>query len=203
MHQLRRATLVTLIALVAGCMEAPAGPQGLVTLTFATPSYPGAGSATIFAQGTLVMDGRDTIAIPGDSLVGVPRGNHSLSALLNVAYMPTTMAGTLDPIGASERIFVPLPSSCRVYALDLRYCGFNNAVQWRGHPRTWCPTSDFGDFCSSFPDAARLGTSWPVDVADNQYLAHAKLLVAAVLGADAPAGRAGDTLAMALFRGGD
>lgn len=203
MRQLRRAMLVTFVAIATGCMEAPAGPQGPVTLTFATPSYPGAGSATIQAQGTLVMDGRDTIAIPGDSLVGVARGNHSLTALLDVAYIPTMMAGMLDPMGAKEQIFVPLPSSCRVYALDLRYCGPTSAVQWRGHPRTWCPTNDFGDFCSSFPDAYRLGTSWPVDVADNQYLAHAKLLVAAALGADAPAGRAGDTLAMALFRGGD
>ena len=157
MRHLRRATLVTVLAFATGCIEAPSGPQGPVTLTFSTPTYAGVGATTVSAHGTLVLDGRDTIAIPGDSLVGVQRGNHSLSALLNIAYIPTTMTGTLDPMGASEQIHVPLPAACRVYALDTRYCGANSAVQWRAHPRTWCPTSDFGDFCSSFPDPYRLG----------------------------------------------
>lgn len=203
MRQLFPATFVTLLALVGGCTELPAGPDGPVTLTFQTPSYPGAGSAVIRAQGTLVMDGRDTITIPGDSLPGVARGTHSLSALLDIAYMPTVMSGFLNPNGTSEQVFVSLPAACRVASLDGRSCGAGNMLQWRGHPRTWCPASDYGDFCSRLPDAAELGASWPADVADNQYLAHAKLLVAATLGADAPAGRAGDTLAMALFRGGD
>ncbi len=203
MRQLHKATLVTLLALAAGCGSDLASPSGPVTVAFFTPSYPGPGTTTLVARGTAVMDGRDTVRIPEDSLFGLVRGTHSLSALLDIAYIPTLLYGTISPVGSLEQVFVPLPASCRLYATDGTFCGSNSVVLWRQHPRTYCPANDFGDFCSWFPDSYRLGFSWPLDAADNQYLAHARLLVGAVLGAGAPASTVGDTLAMALFRHGD
>ncbi|NUO64379.1 MAG: hypothetical protein HOQ30_03910 [Gemmatimonadaceae bacterium] len=203
MRQHLRATLVTFLALSAGCYQDVVHPSGPVTVTFSTPTYPGPGGAAVVSHGTLVMDGVDTLRIPEDSIAALARGQHSLSALLDVAYIPTTMSGKVDPSGRSYDVFVPVPASCRIYAYDAPWCGRNSAILWRGHQRTWCPANDFGDFCSWFPDSYQLGLSWPADNADNQYLAHARLLVGAVLGPDAPMSRGGDTLAMALLRAGD
>ena len=203
MRQLRDATLVTLVALCAACYQDVVRPSGPVTVTFVTPSYAGAGGTTIVSHGTLVMDGVDTVRIPEDSITALARGQHSLSALLDMAYLPTLMAGKISPSGSRMTVNVPAPASCRIYAYDGALCGSNSAVLWRGHQRTWCPANDFGDFCSWFPDAYQLGLSWSTDGSDNQYLGHARLLVGAVLGADAPLSRNGDTLAMALMRGGD
>ena len=201
-HRLE-ATFVTLLLLGAGCSPDVAAPSGPVTVAFSTPSYPGPGATTLVSHGIAVMDDRDSVRIPEDSLFGLARGTHSLSALLDVAYLPTLMYGTISPVGPVEQVFVPLPGSCRVYGSDVAYCGRNSVVAWRGHPRTYCPANEFGDFCSWYPDGYQLGFSWPIDVADNQYLAHARLLIGAVLGAGAAPANAGDTLAMALFRAGD
>ncbi|HEX8850466.1 MAG TPA: hypothetical protein VF761_13125 [Gemmatimonadaceae bacterium] len=203
MRQLLRATLVTTLALSAGCYQDVVHPSGPVTVTFSTPTYAGPGGTTLVSHGTLVMDGIDTVRIPEDSIAALARGQHSLTALLDLAYIPTLMSGIVDPKARTYDVFVPVPASCRVYVHDARYCGDNSAILWRGHTRTWCPANDFGDFCSWFPDGYQLGLSWPANEADNQYLAHARLLVGAVLGPDAPASRGGDTLAMALVRAGD
>ncbi|NUQ19443.1 MAG: hypothetical protein HOQ09_00610 [Gemmatimonadaceae bacterium] len=203
MRQLRDAMLVTLVAFSAACYQDVVTPSGPVTVSFVTPSYPGPGGTTLVSHGTVVMDGVDTVRIPEDSLVGLARGSHALTALLDVAYLPTRMSGTVSPSGSRMTVTVPLPGSCRIYAWDSAFCGSHSAVLWRGHQRTYCPANDFGDFCSWFADSYQLGLSWPADAADNQYLGHARLLVGAVLGADAPMSRSGDTLAMALFRGGD
>ena len=203
MRQLLRATLVTTLALSAGCYQDVVHPSGPVTVTFSTPTYAGPGGTTLVSHGTLVMDGIDTLRIPEDSIAALARGQHSLTALLDLAYIPTLMSGTVDPSGRTYDVFVPVPASCRIYAYDAPYCGSNSAILWRGHTRTWCPANDFGDFCSWFPDGYQLGLSWPANESDNQYLAHARFLVGAVLGPDAPASRSGDTLAMALLRGGD
>ena len=203
MRQHLRAILVTTLVFSAGCSMDLAGTNAPVTVTFVTPAYPGPGATTLVANGTLIMDGVDTIAIPGDTLAGVQRGDHSLSALLDIAYLRTNLAGTISPAGSTQQVYVPLPRSCRLASLDNSWCGNNSAVRWAGHPHTYCPANDFGDFCSGYPDSYGLGLSWPADVADNQYLVQSRLLIGAVLGPDAPLGRSGDTLAMALYRGGD
>jgi hypothetical protein len=201
MRHFRRATLVTLLTFTVGCQQDVTTPSGPVTVTFVTPTYTGAAGAAV-SHGTLVMDGVDTVHIPEDSLV-VARGGHSLSALLDIAYLPTRMAGQIAPSGPRLTVSVPLPASCRTWAGDSQACYGGETIASHAHLHTFCPANDFGDFCSWFPDSYQLGLSWPADVSDNQYLGHARLLVGAVLGADAPAGRAGDTLAMALVRAGD
>jgi hypothetical protein len=203
MRQTSVRTVLALLVFGTGCLSDAAGPNGPVTVRFVTPSFPGPGGTTIYARGPLIFDAQDTITVPEDSLVGVARGAHQLSAFLDIAYVPTTLYGIISPNGSSLTVPVPLPLSCRLYEYDGPYCGLRSVVRWRGHPRTYCPVNDFGDFCSYYPDGYQLGMSWPADTVDNQYLSQAKLLVGAVLGPDAPAARAGDTLAMALFRGGD
>jgi hypothetical protein len=123
--------------------------------------------------------------------------------MLDVAYLPTRLSGTVDPAGTTMTVDVPLPVGCRFYQYDSWACYGRNAVRWSGHARTFCPAGDFGDFCTWYVDGWGLGLSWPTDSADNQYVAHAKLLAAATMGAGAPVAVAGDTLAMALFRAGD
>ena len=159
MRHLRRATLVTLLAVTAGCNQDVVTPSGPVTVTFVTPTYTGAGGTAV-SHGTVVMDGVDTLRIPEDSLV-VQRGGHSLSALLDIAYLPTLMAGQIAPSGSRFVVNVPLPASCRTWAGDAQICYGGETIASRGHLHTFCPANDFGDFCSWFPDSYQLGLSWP------------------------------------------
>ena len=193
---------MALVIAITGCWDAVVEPGGPVTIKFVTPAVPGP-SGSSASTGYVVMDAVDTVLVPSDSLVGVARTEHTFSAYLDAAYMASSFGLRIDPAGTTAIIPLSLPLACRLFATDWRACYGRNAIRWSQHERIWCPAGDVGEFCSGYPDQYGAGVSWPADEVDNLYVAHAKLLVAATLGAGAPPSAAGDTVAMALFRPGD
>ena len=192
---------VAVAALVlAACGEDEVAPRGPVTVRFATPTYPktGGGRDTAFAQVT--MDGQITVTAPTESLTNVPRGTHVFVAYLDNEYLGQSIPVTLNPRG--NRVVLPLAAapSCRLYPNDARFCAGRNYIYKTAH-RLYCPAGDFGEFCAYNPAADQLGATWPADnlqTQGNEYIAHAKLLIAARVGS-----ASGPPAAMALYDAGD
>jgi len=194
-------------SLVAACGDDDAvKPTTPVTIRFTTPIYPVPGNKADTARGWVKMDGADSIRIPDDSFVNVPRGVHRFDYRLDKEYLADFLEGAVDPNGSRLVVDVPLARSCRDIAVDGLLCvpstGPKNVIIWSKHTRPFCNANDFGEFCSATPDAARLGATWP-DTGNpgNPYVSQAKLLVAATMGPEL--GSDGKTMAMALFRAGD
>ena len=148
------------------------------------------------------MDGQVTITAPTESLTNVARGTHVFVAYLDNEYLGQSIPANINPRGS--RVVVPLAAapSCRLYFNDARFCAGRNFIYNRqGAHRLYCPAGDFGEFCTYNPAADALGATWPADNAqtqENEYIAHAKLLIAARVG-----GATGPPAAMSLYDAGD
>jgi hypothetical protein len=194
------------VAVLAACSDSTK-PSGPITLTFETDVFPIAGSSasdTVF--GIAILDGVDTIQIPRDSFVNVPRGTHEIEWKLDIDYLPVTVTRDLNPNGRTMSIYASQAGSCRFYADDEIFCiGQNgaNAVTHSGNRRLLCPANDFGEFCSWYPNVLPIGLVWPADASTNEYVGHGKLLIGAIMGTGANPAAAGDTLAMAFYTPGD
>lgn len=182
-----------LLALILGaCSDEPTRPSGPVTIRFATLTFPkftasGPGRDTGFA--TVIFDDSITLRSPTDSLTNVPRGLHLFRAKFDYEYLEQAVLRIVDPPGTVEIVPILWAPSCRVYRNDAQFCRGQNYMDARAH-RLFCPAGDFGEFCAKQVDALGFGGSWPFDTAasaDNEYIGHAKLLIAARTAAGAPA----------------
>lgn len=190
------AVAVTLVACGNDSVTKQTGP---VTLKFSTPSFKNAGSTSRdTVQAMVIIDNTDTVTAPTDSVQNFPRGAHQFEAHLDVDYLVSKFTQTIDP-RTSTAILPILPAgTCRIYDFDAQFCARRNFINW-SQTRVYCPTGDFGEFCTYFPDQLHVGASWPTDSvasAQNEYIAHGKLLIGAV----APNA---ERIAMALYDVGD
>ena len=191
--------------LVAACGgDSPTEQTGPVTIAFLPVVYEHFGTGTRdTVHGIAILDGTDTISIPNDSFVNVPRGEHTLTWKLDIDYLPVTQELDIDPPSNRYVIRLPATESCRIIINDEELC-FGNVVQYSGSRRLLCPVNDFGDFCSYYGSPYLAGLIWPAGggVA-NEYVAHARFLVGATMGPGSPAESLGDTLAMSMYLPGD
>ena len=197
---------------IAACLTAACGdddavkPTTPVTIKFTTPIYSISQQATDTARGWVIMDGTDSVRVPEDSFVNVPRGQHRFDYRLDKEYLTDFLEGNLDPTSSRVVLEIPLARNCRDIAVDGLLCVPNgvpkNVVVWSKHTRPFCNANDFGEFCTAFSDVTRSGGTWP-DSGNpgNPYITHAKLLVAATMGPEL--GSDGAVMAMALFNPGD
>lgn len=187
---------------LAGCGEESPAPRGPVTVKFATPTYPkpGGGRDTAFAQVT--MDQQITVTAPTESLTNVARGTHVFVAYLDNEYLGQSIPVVINPRGSRTVLPIASAPSCRLYPNDVRFCDNRNFIYDRqAVHRLYCPAGDFGEFCSYNPDRFQLGATWPLDnpsAEENEYIAHAKLLIAARVG-----NASGAPAAMSLYDPGD
>lgn len=184
--------------------DGPTPQTGPVTVVFRTELYEHLGTAVRdTVHGIAILDGTDTIQIPRDSFVNVARGEHTISWELDIEYLRVTRDIRINPDGDRLVVEVPPSESCRIITNDEELC-FENVVQFSGSRRLLCPVNDFGEFCSYYGSPYLEGLVWPAGGGvSNEYVGHAKLLVAARMGAGSPAGRLGDTLAMSFYLPGD
>ena len=193
------------VVLAAACGgDGPTQQTGPVTVKFFTEIYEHLGTAVRdTVHGIAILDGSDTIQIPRDSFVNVPRGTHDITWELDIDYLPVTQEFNIDPDG--NRLVIPVPptESCRIITNDEELC-FGNIVQYSGSRRLLCPVNDFGEFCSYYGSPYLEGLVWPAGGGvSNEYVGHAKLLVAATMGPGSPAAALGDTVAMSFYLPGD
>ena len=190
--------------LVVACGDGGTNPSGPVTVKFNTGAFPHAGGDSgETVQGIAILDGVDTIQIPRDSFVNVTRGKHTIEWKLNVDYLPLTQEFTIDPRGDRDVIDVGPTPSCRLISVDGKLCA-QNVVVHSGSSRLLCPVNDFGDFCSYYGSPFFAGLIWPAGGGViNEYVGHAKLLIAARMGPGSPAGTLGDTMSMGFYPVGD
>ena len=193
-------------------------PTTPVTLKF-TPivftEIPGTAYDTV--KGIVVVDGKDTLDLPYDSLVNVPRGEHTFRVRLNIDYFDNDFTETVNPRGNTAVVTIPASETCRVYqsstgqSIDASVCTPagrppRNILYWSKRTRIFCPAGDFIEFCTPNPSSDGLGLTWPIDdrnSSGNEYVSQAKLLVAATVGSEVGATDAGRKIAMALYRVGD
>ena len=219
--RLQSAALAASLALaLAACGEdEPATPTTPVTLKVRPLVYsaiePGAAYDTV--KGILIVDGKDTLDLPYDSLTNVPRGTHSFRAKLNIDYFDNDFTATVDPKGGTFTVVIPPAETCRVYLsssgqpVDATICAPQggtprNVLYWSQRKRIFCNAGDFMEFCTPNPSADGLGLTWPVDAAGsvaNEYVSQAKLLIAGTVGPEIGGPDAGRRIAMALYRVGD
>lgn len=215
--RLQSAALATAFLALAACGDDPAKPTGPITLKFAPIVYSQqAGTANDTIKGVLTIDDTLVVNVPYDSVIDFPRGSHKFSARLNIDYLPSEWTQVIDP--NSSRYFLPVEPepTCRVYVLgtqvvDAAFCTPSgqrprNVLAARNYTRIFCPTGDFGEFCTPEPDAEYLGATWPSDSATssrNEYISRGKLLIAATVGPEltVPAGER--NIAMSLYVPGD
>ena len=203
---MRHTLVIALLAALAvtACDDEPSRPSGPVTLRFIDDSL----TSGIQLGGELTLDDTIDVTIPG-TVANLPRGPHEFVGRLNFDYLPFSFTGTIDPPSSTIDVH-PLnlqEPACRVAAASVggAACGRGNVIFVSPRTRLFCPTSDYGEVCTTSADRALLGLTWPDSgqAVSNVYLSHGKLLVGAILGAGAPASAQGDTLAMALYQEGD
>ena len=185
--------------------DGPTNQSGPVTVVFPHVIYDHQGGDTRdTVQGIAILDGVDTIQFPGDSFENVARGEHTIEWVTDIDYLPVVREYNINPRGSSrESIVVGPEGTCRVITIDEQYCG-SNVVTYSGSSRLVCPVNDFGEFCSYYGSPYFAGLVWPAGGGlRNEYVGHAKLLVAARMGPGSPAGTLGDTMAMAFYASGD
>ena len=185
--------------------DGPTEQRGPVTVVFPRVTYAHNGGGTgDTIQGIAILDGVDTIQIPRDSFVNVPRGEHTIEWITDIDYLPVVREFNINPRGSDREAIVIGPAgTCRVITIDDQLCR-NNVVTYSGSPRLVCPVNDFGEFCSYYGSPYLAGLVWPAGGGlRNEYVGHAKLLVAARMGAGSPAGALGDTMAMSFYSSGD
>jgi hypothetical protein len=214
---MRRLLSTVLLAAIATGLTAcgddePTKASGPVTLTFSTQTHPNkVGTARDTTKGILTIDGTQTIDLPYDSVLNLPRGEHSFDARLTIDYLPVKFTQTIDPTRTTENLRIVQAGTCRIWVqADIPFCTVainqpGNSIYWSQRKRIACPVNDFGDFCSRIPDPAEVGLSWPTDddASDyNEYVAHGRLMIAGTvapeLGVDA-----GKKIATSLYNIGD
>jgi hypothetical protein len=200
---------------LAACLAAACGDDdpvkatGPVTVKFAPLVFARPTGGPDTASGWVIMDDADSIRVPEDSFVNVPRGQHRFVYRLDAEYQAGLLEGLVDPQGTRIVLDLPLSASCRDIAVDGELCvprGVpKNLLVWSKHTRPVCPANDFGEFCTLFASQRRVGAVWPDSAlrggTGNEYVSQAKLLIAATVGPEL--GGSGETMAMALFRAGD
>ena len=176
-----------------------------------------AGTAYDTVKGILIVDGKDTLDLPGDSLLDLPRGQHTFRARLNIDYFENDFTQTIDPSGNVAVLEIPAAETCRIFQsssgafIDASICTPpgkppRNRLYWSQYDRIFCPAGDFIEFCTPNPAGDGLGLTWPVNDTtsnSNEYISQAKLLVAATVGSEVGGVDAGRKIAMALYRVGD
>jgi hypothetical protein len=220
MRQLSAVLAATLVLSLAACgSDEPATPTTPVTLTVRPIVFadiaPGAAYDTV--KGILIVDGKDTLDLPFDSLHNVARGVHTFRAKLSIDYFDNDFTATVNPKGDTYVVDIPAAETCRIYqsstgqAIDATICSPQNTpprnvLYWSQRKRIFCPAGDFIEFCTPNPSRDGLGLTWPVDdnnSASNEYVSQAKLLVAATVATEVGGTDAGRKIAMALYRVGD
>ena len=199
MRLTRISAILGLATLIACGSDAPVTPTGPVTVKFITPTYPAFSGGRDTAFATFTFDDITGIA-PLDSIMNVARGQHQVTAQLEIEYMKQSFPWIVNPRGSREVIPIGPAPSCRIYEHDQSLCDDRNFFYRAGH-RIFCPAGDFGEFCTYFVDGALLGGTWPVTVsgaASNEYIAHAKLLIGGRVGS-----ATGERAAMSLYTVGD
>ena len=215
----RPAAAATLAALAASCLLAacgddPSRPTGPVTVVFVTLGYYSDPEPTAVdsarARAIVSIDGGPEMEIrTGDSITNVPRGEHTLTVKYDIDYLTSTFKVDINPNSSREELFLPQSATCRFFPADqdgnTSFCTpgnprvKRNILSFSGTERLICAANDFGEFCSTLPDENQLGGTWP-ETGINQYVAHAKLLIAATV----PQGGAGTRKsAMSLYNPGD
>ena len=193
------------IAAAACGGDGPTQQTGPVTIVFPRVIYDHQGGDTKdTVQGIAILDGVDTIQIPRDSFMNVPRGEHTLKIITDIDYYHVEREYNINPRSSNrEAIIVGPEGTCRIITIDEQFCG-NNVVTYSGSSKLVCPVNDFGEFCSYYGSPYFAGLVWPAGGGlRNEYVGHAKLLIAARMGPGSPAGTLGDTLAMSFFSAGD
>jgi hypothetical protein len=192
-----KAIAVLSVSVLAACSDEATRPTGPVTIKFMTPIFKNVGATTFDSvRATVIMDGTITVLAPFDTIPNVARGLHTFEIRTDVEYLTSKVTLQIDPLG-SVSILNLRPTSCRVYELDDTYCDGRNFVAWSG-TRIYCPVNDYGEFCAFAADRLRLGGTWPMDneaTAENEYIAHGKLMIGAVVG--------GQRMATAFYDYGD
>ena len=207
------------LALAACGSDEPATPTTPVTLKVLPIVFADIDPGTAFdtVTGILIVDGKDTLELPFDSLTNIPRGVHTFRAKLSIDYFDNDFTRTVNPRGHTYVVDIPAAETCRVYrspsgqAIDATICtprGLppRNVLYWSQRKRIFCNAGDFIEFCTPSPSGDGLGLTWPVDdslSAGNEYVSQAKLLVAATVGPEVGGADAGRKIAMALYRPGD
>ena len=208
----RGVALLCGLAAVAACSDDPAKPTGPVTVRFITlPYYNDPNPApvdTARATAIVSMDGGPGITVEtGDSITNVPRGEHTFAVRFDIDYLVSEFTVNIDPNGTTENLFLPQAATCRYFPADFDETGRTNfcipgvkrnLLDFKGTENLLCAANDYGEFCSTLPDENQLGGTWP-STGINQYIAHAKLLVAATV----PQGAGTRLAAMSLYNPGD
>ncbi|HKG94159.1 MAG TPA: hypothetical protein VKA84_19770 [Gemmatimonadaceae bacterium] len=200
------------VTLLAACSDDPAKPTGPVTIRFITIPYyndpnPLPGDSARPTALVSIDNGTVMTVEAGDSVTNIPRGQHTFRVVYDVDYLPSQFTVDIDPNSTHLDLFLPQAATCRYYPADIDDGGRTsfctpgvkrNILNFAGTENLICAANDFGEFCSTLPDEQQLGGTWPAQVI-NQYIAHAKLLVAATV----PAGATTQSLAMSLYNPGD
>lgn len=209
---------ISVLTLAACGEDDGARPTTPVTLKFQTLVYAGIeGTANDTVKGIIIVDEKDTLNLPYDSLVGVARGEHRFEARLNIDYLPSVFTDNINPRGNTAVVNVLPAGTCRVYQaangadIDAEFCDPSdgpprNVLYWSQRRRLYCPAGDFMEFCNPNPSSDGLGMTWPTDDrnnAANEYLSQAKLLVAGTVGPELTVPANERNIAMALYRVGD
>lgn len=195
---------IPLVLLLAACGDSPSEQTGPVTVAFSPVLYTHVGTGTRdTVKGIAILDGVDTVQVPRDSFVNVSRGEHTIEWKLDIDYLPNIGTIEINPRGNREVLTVPPSATCRIITIDEELCA-GNVVLFSGSRRLICPVNDFGEFCSYYGSPYFAGLIWPAGSGVvNEYVGHAKLLVAATMGPGSPTEALGDTLAMSFFSPGD
>ena len=215
MRLLRPTLWMALVLGASACgNNEPAKATGPVTLKFSTPLFTATStSARDTAFAVVTVDGTQTVNAPKDSIVGLARGDHQFEVHFDVDYLPSIFTATIDPRRSTTTLQVGQAGTCHVFAQDAQFCIENgiakNLVYWSQHQRLICPTSDYGEFCSAYPDGLRrqgesnipIGLNWPADSTLDSYVVQGKLMLAATVGPEL--GDAGRKIATGLYRFGD
>ena len=205
MRSVRSVLTFALLALAA-CGDSEPKPTGPVTVRFSTPVFQvsSTSSARDTARARISFDGGATLIAPEDSVTDVARGTHTYTGQLDIDYLPFTRTQRIDPNATTYDLFVAQEGSCREYRFDAEFCAGRNFLTWSGYRKLACPVGDFGEFCTQLTSRDGLGGTWGSSNADlnNEYIAHAKLLIAGTVGPELTGG-SGQKVALALYHPGD
>ena len=208
--RLNRVYLLALLAAVAACGgddDNGVKPTGPVTIAFATPVYEldGDGQPDT-VPGELTIDpgtaSAQTISIPSDSLFDISRGEHTFSYRIQTDYLSGSFTASIDPRTDVANVAIFPVGSCRRYDVDnaggdANFCSTASGsprtlLAWSGNQRFACAAGDWGELCNRLADRDGYGGTMPSDSSFNEYVALAKLLIAA------RAGEGGNLMAMTI-----
>lgn len=188
-HAAHRAALLLGVAIVAaacGGRDAPVTPTGPVTLTFAPLIFtPTNGGPPDTVRGIFTLDGTTTVALT-DTIRNVARGRHTVEIRSDADYLVQRYEVDINPSGSELRVPIQQEGTCRQAAFDRQFCiegvTRRNVLRWSRHPRVYCPTNDFGEWCARSASDEALGGAWPSDSTRNAYIERGRLLLAGTVG---------------------